>query len=72
MYLCVRDIEFASFYDFSIGFWNCSDSVIGFCVFRFIIIGCEEKPMIMYRLVALTSHPELLGERREEFRMAYI
>jgi hypothetical protein len=22
MYLCGRDIDFASFYDFSIGFWN--------------------------------------------------
>ena len=26
MYLC--DIDFASFYDFSIGFWNCSDGVV--------------------------------------------
>jgi len=29
-YLCVRGIDFASFYDFSIGFWNCSDSVVFF------------------------------------------
>ena len=27
MYLCDRGIYFASFYDFDIGFWNCSDSV---------------------------------------------
>jgi len=28
MYMCVRVIDFASFYDFSITFWNCSDSVV--------------------------------------------
>jgi hypothetical protein len=27
-YLCVRDIDFAYFYDFGIGFWNCWDSVV--------------------------------------------
>jgi hypothetical protein len=35
MYLCVRGINVASFYDFSIGFWKCSDSVV-FFAFRFI------------------------------------
>jgi hypothetical protein len=30
MYLCVRGIDFASFYDFSIVFWKCSHSVIFF------------------------------------------
>ena len=24
-------IDFASFYDISIGFWNCSESVVMFC-----------------------------------------
>jgi hypothetical protein len=28
VYLCVRGIDFVSFYDFAIGFWNCSDSVV--------------------------------------------
>jgi hypothetical protein len=28
MYLCVRSIDFASFYDFDIWYWNCSDSVV--------------------------------------------
>ena len=32
--LCVRGIDFASFNDFSIGYWKCSDSVI-FLVFTF-------------------------------------
>ena len=32
MYLCVRGIGFASFYDLSIGFWNCSGNVV-FLVF---------------------------------------
>ena len=31
MYLCVRGIDSASFYDFSIGFWTWSDSVVSFC-----------------------------------------
>ena len=39
MCMCVRDIEFVYFYDFSIEFWNCSDSVI--FVFHFIIHGVE-------------------------------
>ena len=37
MYLCVRSIEFMSFYEFEIWFWNCSDSVVIF-VFNFIVI----------------------------------
>ena len=35
MYLCINGINFVSFYDFDILFWNCSDSVIYF-VFHFI------------------------------------
>jgi hypothetical protein len=35
MYLCVRIIDCVSFCDFSIGFWNCSNSVVYF-VFHFI------------------------------------
>ena len=34
MYLCVKDIDFTSFYDFDIGLWNCPDS--GF-FFHFIV-----------------------------------
>ena len=30
VYLCARGIEFVSFYDFSIGFWNCSDILVSF------------------------------------------
>jgi len=35
MYLCVRGVECASFYDYSIGSWKCSDSVV-FFIFHFI------------------------------------
>jgi len=35
MYLCVSDIDFASFYDFTVWFRNCFDSVV-FFVFHFI------------------------------------
>jgi hypothetical protein len=36
MYLCLISIHFAFFYDFSIGFWTCSGSVV-FFIFYFII-----------------------------------
>jgi hypothetical protein len=35
MYLCARGIDFTSFYDFSIEYWNCSDNGV-FFVFHFI------------------------------------
>ena len=31
MYLCAMSIDFASFKDVDIRFWNCSDSVVFFC-----------------------------------------
>jgi len=31
VYMCVRSVDFASFCDYSIGIWNCSDSVVLFC-----------------------------------------
>jgi hypothetical protein len=34
--LCLRGIDFASFYDFSIGIWKCSDSVVLFA-FHFML-----------------------------------
>lgn len=37
MYLCVRGVEFASFYDFDMLFWNCSDDVLyNLFVFHFV------------------------------------
>jgi hypothetical protein len=48
MYLCVRGIDIASFYDLFVGLYNCSDSV-GFSVptvwdflFRQCVIFCSE------------------------------
>jgi hypothetical protein len=38
MYLCVKDIDFASFYDFDIWFYNFSDSVL--FLFFFILLLC--------------------------------
>ena len=29
-YLCIRDVDFASFYDFSVEFWECSNRVVFF------------------------------------------
>jgi hypothetical protein len=37
-YLCVRCIHFASFYYFTIGLWNCSDSIIFFFSFYLVTI----------------------------------
>jgi hypothetical protein len=48
MYLCAKAIDFASFYDFSIGFWNCFDSVV-FCG-HFISL---------YKIFVLNSIPSL-------------
>jgi len=31
MYMYVNGIDFASFYDFSIGFWNWSNGMVFFC-----------------------------------------
>jgi len=42
MYLCVRGIDFASFYDFAIGLWNCSDSVVflfSICIVIWTVYG---------------------------------
>ena len=47
MYLCVRDINFAFFYDFSIGFWNCSDRmVLLFFLIIFIRIQYSNGPFL--------------------------
>ena len=49
MDLCVRGLDFASFYDLDISFWNCSDSVVLFLLFTLFIIlnlvlyGCFKK-----------------------------
>jgi len=44
MYLCVRGFDFASFYDFSIGFLNCSHSVVFFSFYYniFSVITIKE------------------------------
>ena len=41
IHMCVRDVDFTYFYDFSIACWTCSNSGL-FC-FQFII-GYEKKP----------------------------
>ena len=38
MYMCVRSIDYASFYDFSIRFWHCSNRV-ELLVFHFITLA---------------------------------
>ena len=35
MYVCVKGIDFVYFYDYSIRFWKCSDSVV-FFIFHFL------------------------------------
>ena len=40
MYFCVKGIDFVPFYDFSIGFWNCSDSVVFICFSLYCINLC--------------------------------
>ena len=50
MYLCVKDIDFASFYDFSIEILICSDSVICF-VFRISIVHLFTIFLLNFRSV---------------------
>ena len=38
MYLYVRGIDFASFYNFGIGFWNCFNNIV---FFVFILLSLE-------------------------------
>ena len=46
MYMCVRDIEFAYFYDFSIEFLE----LFRQCdIFFSILLCCEKRIMMMYR-----------------------
>jgi hypothetical protein len=42
MHSCVRGIDYSSFYDFSFGFYNFSDS-LGFFVFSFYSDICVRK-----------------------------
>jgi hypothetical protein len=47
--MCVRDIEFTYFYDFSIECWNCSDNVIYIFLFYYRQLlkkkyGCDRLP----------------------------
>jgi len=41
MHLCAKGIDFVSFYDFDIGFCNCSDSVVFFVFHIIILIKCK-------------------------------
>jgi len=50
MYLCVRGIDFVSFYGFCIGFWDCSDSVV-FLVFHFNSEITEQIEIILEQCV---------------------
>ena len=42
MYLCGRDIDFASFYDFSIGFWNVR--TVWSILFFILLINLRYRP----------------------------
>ena len=54
MYLGVTGIDFASFYDFSIVFWNCSDIVVFYFVFLILL-----WPLILRRSIfrSIWVHP---------------
>ena len=43
MYVCVRGIDFPSFYDFDIGFWNLSDIMLCFICHFIRKIGGKEN-----------------------------
>jgi len=41
--LCVRGIYFASFYDFSIRFWNCSDGMVLFGFPFYYMVNIQQR-----------------------------
>ena len=43
-----RGLHFARFYDFSIRFWNCSDSVVIFCISLFSSVIQYTQGMTIY------------------------
>ena len=50
MQFFVRDIDLDSFYDFPIGFWDCSDSVVFvfFILIRWLsLIKSENVPLVL-------------------------
>ena len=55
----VRDIDFASFHDFAIGFWNCSDNVVLFsCHFLLLYdngikVTCWEQDHFLRKMSSL-------------------
>ena len=56
MYLCATCIDFASFYDFSIGFSNCSDSVVFFVLHFICIIYTIDLLQIPFLLITLYKY----------------
>jgi hypothetical protein len=52
-YLCARGIDFAAFYDFSIEFWNCSNSIVLFFQFVSYSLGIE---IISYKLLFIAEY----------------
>ena len=66
VYVCVRGIEFPSFYDFNILFCNCSDSFSFVCVFVLIIYDSIEYTsrddvfvLILYDSIEYTSRDDV-------------
>jgi hypothetical protein len=53
MHLYVRGVGFATFYDFDIRFWNCSDSVVYFGIIR-KLTRCV--PHVEQELLTLSDH----------------
>jgi hypothetical protein len=47
VYLCIRVIDFTSFYNFSIGFWNCFDSVV-FVVFHWYCVTIANTHTLLH------------------------
>jgi len=58
------------FYDFSVEFWNCSDSVVFLFVFHFIPINTFLQLLIKY-IFLLVKQICVLFEKKKLFRVEY-
>jgi hypothetical protein len=71
MYMCVRGIHVVSFYDFSVGLWNCSGNVV-FFLFFLLFSYISQNLIIAYYLTTHDDMSLLLTDNRgQSYKLKY-